>query len=161
VDGELFGSAVGCGDRTYLSCREATRMRVRHGGTPTGCPLVSALPPDQVDRVLDLVGDIREATETWTGPDWGQVARASVRGTTQGLAARTRVEHCVTVTGRVDLLRHAESSVQGLLPAEAAPAARDAVTDALAAAVVADVLPIRQYLALTAPLTAPLTATRD
>lgn len=151
--GDVDGILPACGEQTYRSCRAATDARIVAGGPVTGCPLVSPLPVDQVDRVLDLVEDVTATVRDWPASSWHQVARAAVRGTSGGPATVARAAHCVAVTGRRDLLRHADIEVQAALPDAAGPAARIAVTDALAAAVVSDVLPTNVFLALTAPLT--------
>lgn len=148
----LSGVMPACGDATYHSCRQATEIRIGAGGPVAGCPLVAALPVHQVDTVLDLVDDVVDAAPEWPAAAWAQVARSAVRGTSDGPAVLARTAHCVAVTGRQELLRHADQVVQQALPADTAHSGRIALTDALAAVVVSDVLPARHYLALTAPL---------
>lgn len=148
----LGGGMPACGDATYRNCRQATHVRVGHGGPVAGCPLVAPLPTEQVDVVLDLVEDVAEAAASWPAVAWAQVARSAVRGRSEGPAVLARTGHCVAVTGRQGLLRHADQAIQRALPADTPTAGRIALTDALAAVVVSDVLPARHYLVLTTPL---------
>jgi hypothetical protein len=139
--------------------REHGRRLVTSSG-PTGDGLGRLLPGPaggppsvtQVDQVLDLVADLTASTQSWSAAAWAKVVRGSVRGTAEGPRCLARVADCLVATGRVELLRYAERALQDGLPRQAGSAGRLALTDALAAVVVSDVLPTGDYLALTRAL---------
>jgi len=159
VDGRDVGQgSPRCSAETLSACRRATRLRVRSGGATLGCPLVPPLPTSQVDVVLDFASQVARAMQTWSPPSWSVLAQASrIRDARRG-AAGARATHCVAVTGRLEFLRYTEQTVLAAAPSGVSDPARDAVTDAVLGALLADVLPLEDYAALTRPI---LAATAD
>lgn len=151
---DLAGVLPRCGTETLQACRRATHARLRAGGDLPGCPLVPPLPTGQVDVVLDFVDDVVGALPDWSPAAWGLLGRTfSLRGGEWTLG-RTRAAHCSAVTGRQELLRHGEQLLLAATPAAVGADAREALAGALVGVVLADVLPVEDYVTLTRPLAA-------
>jgi hypothetical protein len=143
-----------CSTETLQTCRKATVARLRAGGALPGCPLVPPLPAGQVDDVLDFVDDVVRSLPTWSPAAWTLLARTFSLRTGAWTLGRARAAHCTAVTGRQELLRHAQERLDLAMPATADPEVREALSGALVGVLLADVLPMEDYAALTRPLAA-------
>jgi hypothetical protein len=107
-----------------------------------------------VDVVLDKARALGLAVRGWSAATWGLVDRSADRDLSVRGEVRAIAWCCADSAGRQALAAYAERTVLAQVPDSVSAGARGSVSDAVLAALVADLLPVIGYAVLTRPVNA-------